>query len=234
MGPMTLQQLKVRMTDNPEFQGYVQEQEILTQSRVISDEALLIAYQTYLLDLISVVKDQLQDWSHLRPLIAESLTSNKVFQRDFKSGSPALAQRYGNQALNLTNKVLPQVLEQYLAWLNGELDEVMLKLEKLGADKILQYEKRQELQMSFGNLFNHELRSAREEGYTLQVATQKKEQTQKEAMKFLASDRSSSVARFNRSPFGKTGNTSAGIDFMDREIQRWGKRIVELTLALSK
>jgi hypothetical protein len=230
---MALGQLKVRMTDNPEFQGYVREQEILTQSKVVSDEALLSAYQTYLLDLISLVKDQLQDWSHLRPLIADSLTSNTVFQRDFEAGSPTLAQRYGNHP-DLKNEVLPQVLGQYLAWLNGELDEVMLGLEKLGADRVLQYEKRQELQMNFGSLFDHELRSAKEEGYTLQVATRKKEQTQKEAMNFLASDHSSSVARFNRAPFGKTGNTSAGIDFLNREIQRWGKRIVELTIALSK
>ncbi|MCE5336720.1 MAG: hypothetical protein LLG06_19245 [Desulfobacteraceae bacterium] len=78
------------MARNPESQGYVQRLEELTNSRVLSDEALLSAYQAYLLDLIGDVRDQLQDWSALRPLIAGSLTSNTVLQ--LSAGKPAPGQ----------------------------------------------------------------------------------------------------------------------------------------------
>ena len=230
---MTLEQLKVRMTDNPEFQGYVKQQERRTGSKIESNEALLRAYQTYLVDLLSDVQGQLMDESSLRISLVLSLSFNKVFQQDFSAGNPTLAQRYHKEASVLTsgrvNELMSQVLRQYLAWLAGELDEVMLKLEEVGVENVLQYEKRRELQMRFGNLFERELRMAKEEGYTLQFATQEKQETKKKVMEFLTTDSSSPVTRFNRTLFGKTDKTTAGIDLLNREITRCRRRIEELT-----
>ncbi|MHC1730378.1 MAG: FYVE zinc finger domain-containing protein [Syntrophobacteraceae bacterium] len=232
MSPMTLVQLKARMKDNPEFQGFIQQQERMTGSKLDSDEALVRAYQTYIIGLLSDVQGQLTDPSSLRISLVLSLSFNKVFQQDFKAGNPTLAQRYEKETRTLTsgpvNELMSQVLRQYLAWLTAELDEVMLKLEEVGVDTVLQYEKRRALEMRFGSLFERELRMAREEGYTLQYATQEKEQTKKEVMAFLTSDSSSPVTRFNYALFGKTDKTTAGIDLLNREITRCQRRIEEL------
>ena len=238
MSPMTIEQLKLRMKNNPEFQSYIQQQESRTGSKVVSNEGLLRTYQTYIIDLLSDVQGQLMDLSALRISLVLSLSFNKVFQDDLRAGNPTLAKRYDKEARTLTsgpvNELMSQVLRQYLAWLTAELDEVMLKLEEVGVDTVLQFEKRRAIEMRFGSLFERELRLAREEGYTLQFATQEKEQTKKEVMAFLTSDSSSPVTRFNYSLFGRTDKTTAGIDLLKREITRCQRRIEEMKSVLPR
>lgn len=238
MSPMTMEKFKLRMKNNPEFQSYIQQQESRTGSKILSDEALLRTYQTYVIDLLSDVQGQLMDLSALRISLVLSLSFNKVFQDDLRAGNPTLAKRYDKEARTLSsgpvNELMSQVLRQYLAWLTAELDEVMLKLEEVGVDTVLQFEKRRAIEMRFGSLFERELRLAREEGYTLQFATQEKEQTKKEVMAFLTSDSSSPVTRFNYSLFGKTDKTTAGIDLLNREITRCQRRIEEMKSVLPR
>ena len=224
MSPMTLEQLKGRMADNREFQDYLKWQESRSGRKILGDVALLRAYQGYLLEHLGDVRGQLMDESDLRLSLVLALHFNPLFQQEFRAGSPTLAQRYDKetavQSSGPVNELMAQVFKQYAAWLTRELDDTMFRLEEAGTDEVLQYEKRRALELRFGKLFDRELRLAKEEGYTLQLAVQEKEQTKKEVMEFLSQDASSRVTRFNWAIFGNSDKTSAGIDLLNREITR--------------
>lgn len=225
---MTVEQLKKRMEQNGTFNDYVEDFEKLNDTKVRDDDtALLRTYENWILaEGEHCILAELEKGE--RALCVVSMQRNEAFLAYFKARNAESCEKLVSKADQLDEKSQLQMISLYRSWLQNEFDDTVVGLSSLGVDKVLQFEKRREMDTRFGSLLQREYKRAKEEGFNLQWATQEKAQAKRDVMTFLSAGSSSKVTRFNRALFGKTDKTTAGIGMLREEINRCQKRMEQL------